>query len=400
MNVGEMDVLLSGRFKSFGCVSTGGVGECDVLLLDDDVDAIAPLVRLLESCYQRGVKLLLPVENSRIIPLISAGYDVSIAPLRTVVRSTNTEVTPLPFTLTPSSSGPLRFLDSAAVSAVLMQHDPLCSLMKPSDESTLEKGAVWLGLFGNRGGSNVVTVFEKREEYDDDVKVPGSGDILQVAVGISRCGQVWIYRDAMYLDWKKISAVFEATLRLASSNPTFSSDMVCVLPVSDEVCAQAVLSAHCGFVQYTSTLHEVKQKPNCSVEYTNLADINFIGSKPPQEECYCMDCIIFHERISNKLYPNTDLDGRYQFSSPTLLFLLAGQSNMSGRGRLSDLVRESSLEDVRSLHGCSDDKQESPFIVSSVVVEQGQESQDVVLSDEYSNKIKALDVENFAWTNL
>jgi hypothetical protein len=419
--------LLSGRFESFAVTSAcpAGIMDSAIILLeasaDDNIVSQKQLVDLFLTCFQRRAKLLLPAQCSRFLPLLSAAYDVSVAPLRTLVRritaaqgdtDTDTDTLPLPFTLSVSPSGPLRTLDAAAVLLVTQQRDPLCLLLQPSSSALLEAGATWLGLFGpdrSNGGNRKNTCGGGGggggATSSDDSGGGTEGqqtEVLQVAVGVSAGGQVWIHRAAGFLDWRKLAAVVSATLAASSSSSSLSSPplLVCVLPAADDVIERALLSAHCGFSPPPPpppSGGSMSEDAGASAGY--------------------FDCITFREDIAHSLPLSSEDPSSAPSATPSLLFLLAGQSNMSGRGRGGDLVREAALRDVRAAHPCGcggagmlledtpsfiveTSSSSSPSSSHKEGEEGGEPQRRVRLSPPYARRVKAFDAKDFAWTEL
>lgn len=424
-----MNSLLSGRFESF---VISGASECHsstkhaVLLLECAPHSVphAQLVDLFLFCFQQGVRLLLPSQHCSLLPLVSAAYDISIAPLRTLVRSLDVDITlpPLPFSLaaTADSSGPLRVLDAAAVLLVTQQIDPLCLLLKPSAEASLESGATWLGLYSNSSGNSSSNRSSNSNNSSSNSGDGGSNSNnrhshrqqtgLQVAVGVSARGQVWVHRAAGYQDWKQVAAVLHATLAMAGAHS--SARLVCVIPAADQVLMQALTCPHSGFTPPPST------PPPPTSAATSTATTITVVSDVEDEEAGCFDCIIFNEDIAQQILdPPTPPPPA---ATPNLLFFLAGQSNMSGRGRLSDLVVDSSLEDVRRVHdgrgeggagggGLRDNNNTSPFVVKCLSSSSSPQHSStstsastcsVHLSPPYARRVKAFDAKDFKWTEL
>lgn len=406
-----MDSLLAGRFESFTSISeypanANICGEDAALLLECSLDSVshAQLAELFSVCLQRRTKLLLPVQLSCIIPLISAAYDISVAPLRTLVRVAGVESLPLPYPLaassTSSSSISLRPLDADTVLLVTQQIDPLCLLLKISYEASC--GATWLGLYTNAAGVST----------------------LQVAVGVSAQGQVWMHRRTGYQDWKQVAGVLQATLRAATQVAAPLPRLVCVVPAADQVLTQALTSPYGGFSPpstVTVTATTLTATSSSASASGNPCDVEITKKSIDEEGCF--DCIIFHEDISTAI-PLSVLPpyAPALASTPNLLFLLAGQSNMSGRGRLSDLVADADLQDVRTVHGCSGlegcgtspfvlkpcaaDGTTTPFLSPSSSSSKGQggatgkSQRSVHLSPPYARRVKAFDAKDFVWTEL
>ena len=446
-----MDRLLKGRFESFVAWITSypSCAKHAILLLECAPHSVshAQLVELFSSCFQSGTRLLLPVQHIRLIPLICAAYDISIAPLRTLVRSSDADTMPLSYSLTATSSDSpcsLRALDAATVHLVTQQLDPMCRLLQTSSEASLEAGAAWLGLYSSSGSSNSSSCSSCSSEARDHGKVGEESleqgrrhiQALQVAVGVSVRGQVWVYRAADYQDWKKVAAVLQATLSLAGAAARSPSRLVCVLPAADKVLTQALTSPHCGFTP---------PPPPAAATATATAMEDVVDI-----EAGCLDCIVFNEDIAQSLSlslprpPPPPPPGTSSHAAPTpapaaepmsvsvpvpvpvlvpvpvpvpvplpnLLFLLAGQSNMSGRGRLSDLVADASLQDVRTVYQSRGlHKNTSPFVAKCVSAsassasagQEGSGDQDphhVQLSPPYARRVKAFDAKDFMWTEL
>jgi hypothetical protein len=320
------------------------------------------IVALLRRCFERGAKVLLPRELSRFTPVVSAAYHISIVPLRIVTWTQGAPVEPLPFSLAPSSTGPLRVLDDAAVRVIIQQLNPLCRLLEPPKEVYPSAGATWLGLYSTSISAS---------SFAD----PEPLSVIQAAVGVSVSGHVWVHRSPQYLDWKKIAAVIQATLTYSNvdGESTRVPRLVSVLHASDDCTAQAMLSPYCGF---TTPIPE----PSESGGTMCLSGL--------------VDLICFRGDIARLLPPASDTAENHK---PNLLFLLAGQSNMSGRGRHSDLVQEHSLIAVRESLGIKvdDSDESSPFALDCSVSPPG-----VHLTPRYSRRVASYDVKDSEWKDL
>jgi hypothetical protein len=379
-----MESFLSARIDFFARISSSFCAEHEVLLMDRVPSSTTHLVEVLRTCFEQHIKLLLPAQHRRVVSLISAAYDILVVPLRMVVRSaqmqTEAQTLPLPFSLSPAPSGDLRVLNAATVRFVIQQQDSVCGLLRPSSQAFVEDRAIWLGLY-NTSKSNDSTPMEHAQIQPESESE--SGGLLQVAVGVSASGHVWVHRASDFLDWKKVAAVLTATFLLAAVDPALP--LVCVLSAGDEVTAQALLSAHCGFKPFAVQRHDTMTERGVVGHEGSLdGDGEGVGGND------WFECVVFRGDVTPPLRKEVELP-----AAPSHIFLLAGQSNMSGRGRQADLARHCSL----ALAGKRGEDRASPFVLRPPAP-RSVATPSVHLSTHYSPRIKAFDAKEVVWSNL